>query len=81
MSVYRWPDTDTTFNPRQEPLPPPVSEVDDLPGVIVTINYAWIPHILGVLEVLAVPEAWDGTEAQQYLATQEIERLMNQLGA
>lgn len=32
------------------------------PGVAVCINQEWLPHVLGALEVLTIPEYWDVPE-------------------
>lgn len=65
------------FAPRRTPLEAPGTGIFDDPTLCVQVNTAWYAHILGVLEVLAAPDAWDGDEAQIFAAQQQIETLLN----
>lgn len=44
-----------------EPVTPPVSEPDALPGVSVCFSAEWLPYILGSLQQMAQPTAWDAS--------------------
>lgn len=68
---------DNAFIPRPTPRPAPGVGIFDAPYLCVPMNVLWVPHILGVMEVLARADAWSGTETDVYNATQEIEKLMS----
>jgi microcystin-dependent protein len=50
----------------------------DAPTVGV-INGDWLSHLFGVLDVLADPSAWDGDDATQHAAGQQIEQFLTWL--
>lgn len=68
---------DNNFTPRPTPRPAPGVGIFDAPYLCVPMNVLWVPHLLGVMEVLARADAWSGTETDVYNATQEIEKLMS----
>lgn len=68
-----------SWSPRQHPLPAPPSGATSAPGGCVRVNAAWASHVLGVLEVLADPRAWSGTDEAVYDATQQVELLLDQI--
>lgn len=76
MTSFYWPDSDATFNPRQEPLPVPAAGVHDGDVLLIRVNPAWWSHALGALDILTRREAWDGTEAEIDHAVQQVEKLM-----
>lgn len=63
--------------PRQHRLasPLPTGMFDD-PYVCLKVNRQWLTHILGVLDVLAQPDAWSGDDDAVHDAIQEIEKLI-----
>jgi hypothetical protein len=78
----RWPYDrlrERWFSPRKNPLPIPTTGIFDAPYACVHINYAWVSHIIGVLETLLDLDSWQGTDEAQYLAKQEIEKLLAML--
>lgn len=54
----------------------PATAIDDNPSLCVGINYDWIPHIVGALDVLDQPDAWNGTETEIENARAEIRKLI-----
>ncbi len=66
------------YSPRTEPMALPSEDIEDAPGVPVCINETWVPHITGVLEVLAQPEYW--LAADQQSAQAQVARLIAKLG-
>ena len=55
----------------------PTAAIFENPAVGVCINEEWIPFILGVLEVLALPELWPHGTAGTYVSG--VEKLMERL--
>ena len=74
----RWEDDllRRPWAPRQTPRPAPAAGISDEPAVCLRVNARWWSHILGVLEVLAAPDAWAGDEAAAFSARQQIEGLL-----
>lgn len=78
----RWPYDrlrEEHYSPRKNPLPIPTTGIFDAPYACVKINYSWVSHIIGVLEVLRDLDSWLGTDEQQDGAIQEIEKLLAML--
>lgn len=80
----RWPYDrlrERAFSPRKKPLPIPTPGIFDSPYACVKINYSWVSHLIGIVETLLDLDSWEGTEEEQYLAKQEVEKLLATLGA
>lgn len=58
------------------PLPIPDASIDASPSVKVTINRLWFGHIIGMLEALDQPDAWQGTEYEIETARAQIRELI-----
>jgi len=56
--------------------PIPSADIFDTPTYCFEINAEWLPHILGALDVLDQPDAWEGTEADIEAARDQIRKLM-----
>lgn len=63
------------FAPRRTPMPVPGAGIFDSPSVTVSLNVEWISHIIGILDVLDQPDAWEGDETAIFNARQEILKL------
>lgn len=67
------------FAPRQHELTAPAVTIDSAPYVCLIVNVEWISHVLGVLETLNQPDAWQGDETEKDRAQNEIQRLLEML--
>lgn len=67
------------FAPRQNPLPAPTPAIDDAPYVCLIVNVEWVSHVLGVLETLNQPDAWQGDETEKHRSQNEIQHLLEML--
>lgn len=67
------------FNPRRTASAIPPVNIHETPTRCLTINASWASHILGILDLLAQPDAWLGSEEQKYEATQQIEEIILEL--
>jgi len=78
LKPVRWEGdvTELPLIPRRTPRTPPQAGIFDEPFVCVPMNLLWLPHIWGALDVLNQPDTWQGTEAEQFTARQQIERLL-----
>lgn len=50
------------YSTRPKPTPPPEPRWDDCPVVCLEINTKWASHLIGLLEALDQPDAWQGDE-------------------
>lgn len=63
--------------PRRTPLASPLPvEIFDAPYVCLKVNRKWFTHVLGVLDVLAQYDAWQGTDDEKQAAVDQIEYLI-----
>lgn len=51
----------------------------DMPRRCLEVNAEWAGYIIGVLNALAQPDAWSGTEAQRQNAVDMVEQIISQL--
>lgn len=65
------------FAPIGKPVPIPSTNAFDAPLVCLQINEQWVAHLLGVMDALDQPDAWQGTEVQVDAARQNVRELMN----
>jgi hypothetical protein len=66
------------FIPRKHPIETPNTQYNTDPAVFWKISRAWLPHVIGSLEALTQPDAWQGTPEQIFDTIQEAEKLMIQ---
>ncbi|MBN8594832.1 MAG: hypothetical protein J0M33_23955 [Anaerolineae bacterium] len=64
------------FDPRATPVTPPGVAFDSAPYTTPRLNVTWRGHLIGLLERLLVPNAWEGTELEIEAAIQETQRLI-----
>lgn len=67
-----WP-----FIVRRNPQPIPQAAIDAQPAACALINLEWLAHIVGAIEAINQPDAWQGTDEQIYQAQQQLEQLAN----
>lgn len=72
----RWEyDKIVPYAARSKPLPRPTPGIFDSPYVCLRINILWLPHIMGVLDLLTAWDAWTGAN-DGLSARDEIEKLL-----
>lgn len=64
---------------RLKPTPIPPGEWDESPDRCVQISAAWASHVIGVLEQLAQPDTWIGTDEQRLAAVRQADEIITQL--
>lgn len=67
------------YVPRPEPAPVPPADVCDPPVVCLIINREWAVHVRGVLDALAWPDTWIGTDAEVQRALDTVEEMQRAL--
>lgn len=72
-------DVAGAYDPRPNPGPIPSTGIFDEPTRCARINAQWVSHILGVLDRLDQPDAWQGTLDQVDDARNQIRLLMVEL--
>lgn len=68
------------FRPRLEPRPVPETGILEEPLYCMTFNAAWMPHILGALELLLQPDSWSGGDDEVFRAQQNIYEMLASVG-
>lgn len=71
QDLYRVP-----LAPRRKPMPIPSIGIFDDPTVCLKVNREWYSHVLGVLQVLCEPDAWEGSDDEILDAIGEIEKML-----
>lgn len=71
QDLYRVP-----LAPRRKRMPIPSIGIFDDPTVCLKVNREWYSHVLGVLQVLCEPDAWEGTDDEVLDAIGEIEKML-----
>lgn len=64
------------YAPRSIPGPIPGTGIFDDPATCPKINVQWLKHIIGVLDALDQPDAWEGDTDAVFLARQQIRALI-----
>lgn len=64
------------FVPRREPRDAPTQDSTSAPGAWVRVNAQWLPHLIGYLQHLTMPDAWYGDDATKIAAQRQAERLI-----
>ena len=67
------------FPTRKKALTPPSVGMFDSPTACVQVNLEWSSHVIGALESLSQMDSWRGSDATQFQALQEVEKLFNAL--
>lgn len=67
------------FAPRTEPAPIPSEAWNETPTRTLTVNSAWVSHILGALEVLDQDDTWQGSDDEREAARQQVREMIVQL--
>lgn len=63
------------FIVRRNPQPIPAAAIDAQPAACALINLEWLAHIVGAIEAINQPDAWQGTDEEIYQAQQQLEAL------
>lgn len=82
LKPVRWPPDMliSKFKPRTVPLVKPDAGIFDDPYGCARINFKWLSHVLGAVQVLLEDDAWEGDPDDIWEAQQEIEKFCNELG-
>lgn len=82
LKPVRWPPDMliSKFKPRTVALPAPTAGIFDEPYGCARLNFKWLSHVLGAIQVLLEDDAWEGDANEIWAAQQEIEAFCNELG-
>lgn len=67
------------YVPRMSPTPIPSVRWDASPDRCISLSAAWASHVIGVLEALAQPDTWLGTEAERLDAVAQADEIIAKL--
>lgn len=67
------------YVPRMSPTPIPPVRWDASPDRCISLSAAWASHVIGVLEALAQPDTWLGTEAERLDAVAQADEIIAKL--
>lgn len=77
----RWyPDVEARLIvPRLSPLAAPATAIDEAPTRCISVNVLWIPHIIGLLDVLIYGDVWIGDDTERDRVVQQGQALIEMM--